>query len=340
MGDLLDCGSEDEARRLRELYRLDILDTEAEEWSDRITKIAAAAVDVPICLISLVELDRQWFKSKQGLDACQTSRHVSFCTHAIKRDDVMLVPDAMQDDRFRANPLVTGEPYIRFYAGVPLKLSSGYRIGTLCVIDRKPRNLDDRQLEVLEQLAKIVVEQMELRKAAACDGLTGALNGRALLALADREIARAKRHGRKLICIMLDLDHFKKVNDTHGHAAGDAVLNRVVGVSRHCLRAGDAFARYGGEEFVILLPEADMAEGMAVAERLRQQIADASVSVGDDVIRFTASFGVTSWASMDRDFRDTMARADAALYRAKNNGRNRVEVADPLIVMPNFVRVA
>jgi len=331
---------EDEASRLRELYRLDILDSAAEVCFDRITRIAAAAVDVPICLISLVEFDRQWFKSRRGLDVCQTPRSVSFCSHAIEQDDVMLVPDAAEDERFRTSPLVTGEPYIRFYAGMPLKLASGYRIGTLCVIDRRPRTLDPRQVEILEQLAVIVVDQMELRKAASCDSLTGALNGRALFALAEQEIARAKRHGRSLVCVMLDLDFFKAVNDTYGHAAGDAVLNRAVAVSRQSLRAGDSFARYGGEEFVILLPEVDVVEGAAVAERLRQEIAEMVVFSGDQAIGVTASFGVTAWSPSDRDFRDTMARADAALYRAKNSGRNRVEIVDDASGLTKFGCVA
>ena len=126
----------DEAFRLRTLTSLSILDTPAEERFDRLTRLAQRLFNVPIALVSLIDSNRQWFKSCQGLDVRETPRDVSFCAHAILGNDLLVVPDAAADARFADNPLVTGEPFIRFYAGCPLKAPNGSLLGTLCVIDR------------------------------------------------------------------------------------------------------------------------------------------------------------------------------------------------------------
>ncbi len=153
-----------EAARLEALKEYRILDTEAEQSYDDITFLAAQLCDVPISLISLVDGDRQWFKSKVGLDVSETSRDVSFCAHAILGDQTLVVKDAREDERFRDNALVCSEPNIVFYAGVPLCTPSGARIGSLCVIDRRPRELSDLQIHSLETLAHQVVLQLELKR--------------------------------------------------------------------------------------------------------------------------------------------------------------------------------
>jgi phosphoribosyl 1,2-cyclic phosphodiesterase/DNA-binding response OmpR family regulator len=156
----------DEERRLQALWACGVLDTEAEERFDRFTRIAAALFDVPIALVSLVDRDRQWFKSRRGLDARETPRDSAFCAHAILGDDVLQVPDALQDDRFADNPLVTGEPRVRFYAGAPLTLKNGTHAGTLCVMDHRARNLDEGQLQLLRDLAKLVEREFHTSSAA------------------------------------------------------------------------------------------------------------------------------------------------------------------------------
>lgn len=153
-----------EAERLEALRQYKVLDTPAERSYDDITSLAAFICDVPIALISLVDAERQWFKSKVGLVAQETSRDVSFCAHAILSSATMIVNDASEDERFANNPLVTGELGIRFYAGVPLISPGGQPLGTLCVIDRKPRTLDTCQLKTLEALARQVVMQLELQR--------------------------------------------------------------------------------------------------------------------------------------------------------------------------------
>ncbi|MGN6106395.1 MAG: GAF domain-containing protein, partial [Kofleriaceae bacterium] len=154
-----------EHARLRTLRRYAVLDTEAEPSFDRITSLAARVLRVPICLVSLVDADRQWFKSCVGLGVRETGRDVSFCAHAILSDDVLVVPDATEDARFLANPLVLGAPFIRAYAGAPLTTSDGFRIGTLCAIDTRPRAFDADERATLADLARLVVDELELRLA-------------------------------------------------------------------------------------------------------------------------------------------------------------------------------
>jgi len=151
----------DEERRLLALRQSGVLDTEPEERFDRYTRIAAALFDVPIALVTLVDRDRQWFKSRWGLDASETDRDKAFCAHVILGNEVMQVPDALADDRFADNPLVTREPRVRFYAGAPLSLGVGSPIGTLCVADHRARNLDEGQLQLLSDLSKLVERELQ-----------------------------------------------------------------------------------------------------------------------------------------------------------------------------------
>ena len=154
-----------EAERLRMLGLYHILDTAEEAAFDDITRLGAIVCDTPICLISLIDDKRQWFKSRVGLSAAETSRDIAFCAHAILQDDVFEVEDALLDQRFAENPLVTSAPHIRFYSGAPLTVTSGIALGTLCVIDHEPRQLTTQQTEGLKILRQMVVAQLELRRA-------------------------------------------------------------------------------------------------------------------------------------------------------------------------------
>jgi len=149
--------------RVAALQRYAILDTEPEQAFDDLTLLASFVCKTPIALISLVDEDRQWFKSKVGMDASQTPRDIAFCSVAIQQTDVMVVPDTLQDERFRNNPLVVSGPRIRFYAGAPLINEEGYALGTLCVVDRSPREFGADQKEALQALGRLVLAQLEFR---------------------------------------------------------------------------------------------------------------------------------------------------------------------------------
>lgn len=154
-----------ESERIQKLLSYQVLDTQAETAYDDITRLAAQICGANISLVSLVDVSRQWFKSSVGLEVTETPRDLAFCAYAILKPEVFIVPDTHKDDRFANSPLVTGAPYIRFYAGAPLITSEGYAMGTLCVIDEVPKQLTPDQIRALEALARQVMSQLELRLA-------------------------------------------------------------------------------------------------------------------------------------------------------------------------------
>jgi diguanylate cyclase (GGDEF)-like protein len=335
----------DEGVRVRALHDLGVLFTPAEERFERITRLAARFLRMPMALVSLVDSRIQWFKAAYGVRATETPRAISFCGYAILGDDTFVVPDALEDPRFRDNPLVTGEPFIRFYAGHPLRLLDGSKVGTLCVMDTGPRQLDEADLETLRFLAgwaqdelqmkvmsegqaALLAERDELRRRAMLDPLTRAWNRDAILEVLERELARAARDGSPLSVIMADVDHFKGVNDSFGHPAGDSVLLGVVADLRAAVRPYDAVGRFGGEEFLVVLPHCDGAAALIIAERMRRKVEAEHFETTSGPVRATLSLGVaTGMPAPGADLPGLIEAADRALYRAKTGGRNRVAVA-------------
>jgi diguanylate cyclase (GGDEF)-like protein/PAS domain S-box-containing protein len=453
-----------ESERLAALARYHILDTEPEEAFDALTKIAMVLMDVPIALVSIVDADRQWFKSRHGLDAPQTSRDISFCGHVVQSGESLVVPDAHMDPRFCDNPLVTGEPRIRFYAGMPLRTVDGYVLGTLCAIDKVPRTLAADKLAALALLSTQVSRLLELRhvghlleqahaevqssrrwfrmlldnipamvgywdverhnafanqaysewfgktpaeiyglhirellgdalyaknepflaralagekvdfprtietpsgvrhsktsyvpdivgsevrgvivlvtdvteletaraleqqlaqdleRLVRTDVLTGLLNRRGGAELADRESKRAARNKQLLYVAMIDIDFFKKINDSFGHAMGDKVLQHVAQTFLAEFRTEDVCARWGGEEFLIVLCGTDAEGALRALERARIRVAsDTTLSCP-----VTISAGLVQWNPADLSLERATALADDLMYAAKTAGRNRV----------------
>ena len=321
---------DNEVERLAARRRYDVLDTADEQEYDDLTTMAAAICDVPISVISLIDENRQWFKSRHGIAATETPREDAFCAHAILRpDEIMEVRDSALDRRFAGNPLVTGGPKIRFYAGAPLLSADGAAIGTICVIDQKPRELTELQKKGLAALSRRVVAQFEMRQVMAqlelqsmSDGLTGVWNRRAFDRRLREEWARHARLGQPLGLLMLDVDKFKSFNDEFGHPQGDRALITVARTMEATLRDSDFFARYGGEEFAVLLPHMEAEGSLLAAERIRQAVE----RVDWPVRAVTLSIGVAALSpSADMDRNSLVARADRALYQAKAGGRNRSE---------------
>jgi GAF domain-containing protein len=188
--------SEAEKKRLKVLWQYEVLDTVPEALFDDLTELAACICEAPIALISLVDEKRQWFKSKVGTNINETSRDISFCSHAIQQSHLFIISDAAQDERFAQNPLVTSDPKIRFYAGAPLITPDGYAIGTLCVIDKVPRELRQDQKQALRILARHIVSQLELRrrsKEVRAEHHTSAAEESSELARLKTELAEAHR---------------------------------------------------------------------------------------------------------------------------------------------------
>ena len=464
--------SDKEIDRLAALERYRVLDTGPEESFDRLTRMACRLLDVPICLVSLVDSNRQWFKSRQGLEAEETSRDISFCTHAILQDDVLIVPDTLEDQRFKDNPLVVDDPKIRFYAGAPLQVGEGHGIGTLCVIDREPREFTDTQAELLVELAHIVVDELELRLAngrlaeeldakqnalhdfdavfshidhgvmllgsglrarlvndAFCEmwGLSRefahqrpsfdeimqhvrdsggydiddvhwpdyARKRRSELVLADGNPILSKQTGgkrleytcialpnggrmitctdvtshqdrereleytkseleriayydgltglanrahcqrdlvdkfafadpsKKFAIIQIDLDDFKRVNDTQGHAAGDHLLQALGERLRMFCDHFENFKtyRWGGDEFIALVERDEDTNLHAMCEELTDLIS-IPVPFEQVTLRPTVSLGVARYPEDAFDLEALMIFADLALYKTKELGRD------------------
>ncbi len=321
---------QDDAARVFALGRLNVLDTSIEEPFEKIVTLVRTVLAVPISTVTLVDRDRQWFKARRGVDVSETPRSVSFCTHTIQQREPFVVEDAQSDERFSSSPLVTGAPYVRSYAGVPLRTPEGYNVGALCAMDTRPRRFSPADIGILSNFANIVCDELELRMIAQVDHLTGALTRRGFLEQAERELSRVKRYGRPSSMIMLDVDHFKAVNDTHGHGVGDQVLKRIAELAGVAIRPTDVFGRLGGEEFAIILTETAAEQAFVVAERLRKAIADEPMLLANgSSLRVSASFGIMPLSGSASSVTSWLEGADRMLYAAKAGGRNCTRLATP-----------
>ena len=312
--------------------------------------MAKKIFDVEIALVTLLDNDRQWFKSCIGLNATETPRNISFCGHAIHGEGLFVVNDATKDERFHDNPLVAGDPKIRFYAGQPLTNEEGFRIGTLCVISPHPRDITRAEIDALEDLGKLaetalgsrnigetqqtLLEELDkAKREAMIDPLSGLWNRRGVDELFDREIARASRVGESVAIVMTDLDHFKQINDNFGHSKGDEAIRLAADILKQNARPYDIVGRYGGEEFVTVFQGVDFKSLPSFGEKLLQSFrTKARLTLEDGKPHpFTTSFGLTAAAPTQQSpvDRDTLLRAaDSALYKAKSGGRNRFGIVD------------
>ncbi|WP_112188326.1 sensor domain-containing diguanylate cyclase [Ralstonia sp. GX3-BWBA] len=334
---------DNEAQRLASLQDMLLLSTPDEELFDRVTRTTKRVFDAPTVLVSLIDAQRQWFKSCIGLSVRETPRDISFCGHAVAEDQMLVIPDTMADPRFADNPLVTGAPHIRFYAGRPVRNLAGYAVGTLCVIDQKPRAFGHAEQELLNDLASwvesgfrerelsetqrsILTELQVARHESLTDPMLSIWNRRAAMELLARECGHAMLHRQPLSLLVVDVDHFKRVNDTYGHPAGDAVLIEIARTLRVNSRPIDSVGRYGGEEFLVVLPDTTTLQATSIAERLRSTVEALEIATLEGPIRCTISLGLAS-CEPGRNLctpTDLIMRADAALLAAKRLGRNRV----------------
>lgn len=306
-----------EAARVQALYGLNLLDTAPEERFDRLTRLARRLFNVPIAPVTLVDKERQWFKSCVGLDTTETPRSVSFCGHAILKDELLLVPDAREDERFHDNPLVTGDPNIRFYAGYPLTVPNGNKMGTLCLIDNKPRELDDEERELLRDLAGMAEQELMAVQMASMDELTLLSNRRGFKMLAQHALDACARMDKPATLLFFDLNDFKQINDLYGHAEGDSALKTFADVLRIAFRESDVVGRLGGDEFVALLTGSSHIETTAIMARLKEILEERNATLHRGyAIRF--SVGQIEYDPRRHETVDKLlADADGAMYAHK-----------------------
>lgn len=335
----------DEAERLTSLLKMQVLDTPAEDRFDRLTRLANRHFNAPFSMITLLDEDRQWFKSTRGHHIPETPRAVAFCGYTILQDETLVVEDASADPRFFDNPVVTGELNIRFYAGIPLRNLEGHRVGTFCILDQQPRRLEPEDLLSLQDLAacaeselqllrltqseiELLSEMDALRRKASVDPLTRCWNGQAMDEILSKEHRRAAKQGETLAVLLFNLDHFAGLNQSWGREGGDQILQEVAERIRCSLEPSDILGRLDGAQFLVIVPRCQPASAHTYAERILANLRSRPVKVSaTSMSNVTASVGLAFWRGRHEDPADLLARADKALVRAQKKGHDRVEVA-------------
>jgi diguanylate cyclase (GGDEF)-like protein len=307
----------DEERRLAALHALNLLDTEPEERFDRITRLAQRVFGASTASFTLIDADRQWFKSEVGAAGKENSREISFCAHAILEPETMVVEDARYDKRFHDNPLVTGDPNIRFYAGHPVSGPGGETLGTLCLLDDKPRNRDDFDVEALAEFAAMVEVEVASFSLAIGDELTGLSNRRGFEMLGERLVRAARRLELPVSVIYADLDNVKPINDSYGHESGDLAIKAAAELLSGTLRASDLVARLGGDEFCALLIGAAAEAVPTVISRVEGAIAARNAET-EWPWKLSLSLGLAeSPPGEAKTLWEVVGESDAAMFEAK-----------------------
>lgn len=309
------------------------LDAERRDESlDRVIRLLAAYTRAPMAAFTVLDRNRQQLVARVGLAGSESERRTSFCSHTILQDEILEVADARLDRRFAGNPLVTGDPNIRYYAGIPVRAPDGRKLGALCAIDTEPRRIAEATRAVLQDLRMVLENELLLRSQSVRDHLTGLYNRRFFEESIEREWRRALREAIPVSLLIMDVDHFKSYNDRYGHLPGDHVLRQVARVISNTLRrGGDFVARFGGEEFVAILPQTDAPGALSAANAVREAVAGLRLEHLDAARgHVTLSIGISTAASVDslnRGLAYHLDAADVALYAAKMQGRDRVSMA-------------
>ncbi|UCD69624.1 MAG: sensor domain-containing diguanylate cyclase [Betaproteobacteria bacterium] len=310
---------ENEEERIDTLQALDVLDTKPEERFDRLTRLARRLFNVPIALVNLIDEHREWPKSAQGIERSESPRDISFCGHTILGDDVLLVPDTRLDERFRDNPRVKDAPRIRFYAGCPVRAPNGSKLGTLCIIDREPRQLGEEEKALLRDLTRMVEQEIAAIQLATMDELTMLSNRRGFEALSRHALELSRRLKKPAAFLYFELDGSKQMNDQFGHAEGDHKLRSFAELLRHTFRESDVVGRLGGYEFAVLMTNASDTELDNAVERLEKAVDQHNKKAAQGYgIEF--SFGkVTIDAAGHANVADLMVEANALMYKQKTS---------------------
>lgn len=314
--------SPDESARLETLQSLKILDTAPDERFDRLTRIAKRLFRVPIALVSLVDENRQWFKSVIGLSVSETSRDISFCGHAILGDEIFIIPNTTKDERFADNPLVLADPHIRFYAGYPLKAPNGRKLGTLCILDQQPRDFTWEDVEAMKDLAAMVELEIAAIQLATLDELTSIANRRGFKMLAQHHLHLCARENIAASLVFMDLDKFKFINDSFGHLEGDLALVAFADQMISEYRDSDILARLGGDEFAALLTNTTKNDAKNILDERFCPALDKYNQKVDRGYAISFSYGIVEFDPAKHLTIETlMADADLLMYEQKRSKR-------------------
>jgi diguanylate cyclase (GGDEF)-like protein len=331
----------DEIHRQQALASLNLHETAPEERFDRIALLACRMFGAPIAMISLISADRQWCKSIQGLSVREFPRDISLCAHTILHREPTVISDTHADPAFSDNPLVVGEPWIRFYAGCPLYFDN-YAVGTIAIVDREPREFGSDQVRALRSLGDIVesefnVDAMQLaqsrlsdelddtRRRELLDGLTGIWNRRGIEELLPRELSRAARGGDEVALMLIEVDGLAKIRGDHGPDIVNNLLEQIAGRLRACVRQHDVLARFAENEFLVFDAKCDRIKAHAIAERMLAIVNGSDFTTADGDMHISLSVGIYSMQDVaGRSMSQIIDAADQALFQARDGGGNRV----------------
>lgn len=261
-----------ERRRLEALHQLNILDTPPEERFDRITRMARRIFNVPVALITLVDKQRQWFKSTQGKEECETPRSISFCHHAILGHDVLVVRDARQDPRFRAMSPVTDDPGVRFYAGCPLEIKGGYPVGTLCIVDTQPRSFSTEEAATLKDLARLVEAELAAASLNQVEPATALLNRVGFETRGTDALTSCLRLNLPVTLCLFRLGDLAEQEDPAAARRVARARTLFARMLREEIRDADIIGQLEEHEFAVLLIDAGLEQGQALCQRISQRL--------------------------------------------------------------------
>ena len=262
----------DELLRLETLRNLKIFDTDPEERFDRVTRLAKWIFGTPIALVSLVDSDRQWFKSRQGLDAAETPRDISFCGHAVLENETFIANNTHDDERFSDNPLVVNDPRIRFYAGCPVRAPNGKKIGTLCIIDRKPRELCDADGGPLEELGQMFEEELVVADIVHNDPVTGLCNASGFQSIADYLLAMCRRTQSPASLLLFHFTNQHLIEGFMGRDESDRAAIELAQLLMASFRDSDVVGRISENTFAVLLAGSQTDEIEPARRRLMERL--------------------------------------------------------------------
>ncbi|MEX0588434.1 MAG: sensor domain-containing diguanylate cyclase [Cyanobium sp.] len=319
-----------ELQRLRELERIGLDDGLGLAVDDPdlcgILDLCTDVLAMPMGLLSVVNASHQNALCRHGTKLKSTSRELSFCAHTIAGDEVLVVPDAQKDGRFKGNPLVLNPPLLRFYAGAPLLTPHGHALGTLCVLDSHPRSLSAKQCRQLEHFAGLAMHELQWHQRSLLCPLTGLHRRPDFLMLGEKELQRARLHHTPLTLITLDLDYFQQINTRWGYQAGNQALRDFCRLCHEELNEADVMARLDDEEFGLLIVGRSLDESLHLAETLRLRAEKMPGAFSHSDYHLHLSAGLSELCDNDDHFLDLYQRSEQALDVAKANGKNQVVV--------------
>lgn len=288
---------------------------------DRIVRLTKKVFDAPVVMVNLVSADAIHPQACVGIQGTVIPSKKTFCALAILEDDMLVSENTLLDQRFADFPLVTGTPHIRFYAGCPISIANGFKLGTLCLMDKVPRHFSGEERSLLKDLAAIIEHELDALQLATTDRLSTLLNRRGFDAIAEKTLHMSKRHALPVCLLYFDLNDFKKINDSFGHAEGDQVLQSFAHALQNTFRSSDILCRMGGDEFIALLVDTDLAQANKTLERLRQTIEQKNQAESRYSIKFSVGM-VAVDHNQQQTVADLLALADQAMYAHKQQSKS------------------